>query len=127
MNVTHFVAAVAAEPFAWSHTDCASIADRWVQTVRGFSPMERFGRRHQSKAEALAWLAEPGDLTVAFNRVMRANGFKRTKEPKPGDLGLVIFDKRMCIAIHAGDCWFSRHEDGLIAAPLDKFWKAWSV
>lgn len=127
MTVTEFIATVAAEPFVWGKTDCASIADRWVQHRRGFSPMERYGRRHADEAEARAWLAEPGGIAVAFNRVMRATGFKRTAAPVEGDLALVILDKRMCIAIHAGRLWFSRHEDGLIGAPLDTFWKAWSI
>lgn len=127
MDVREFVAALAAEPFAWGVNDCASCADRWVTLRRGFSPMGLYGRRHTSRDEAQAWLSEPGNIYVAFNRVMRRGGFQRTKTPGPGDLGLVIFDGRICIAIHTGDCWFSRHEDGFIAAPLNHFWKAWAA
>lgn len=127
MDIREFVAAVSAEPFAWGKTDCASIADRWVVSRRGFSPMARFGRKHESEADALEWLSEPGSIAVAFNRVMRASGFKRIGCPIRGDLGLVILDDRMCIALHTGDCWFSRHEDGLVGAPLKNFWKAWAV
>lgn len=125
--ISEFIAAEAAKPFAWGISDCASTADRWVQLVRGFSPMAKYGRHHQSRDEANEWLAESGSIAVAVNRVMRKAGFKRTKEPKVGDLGLVIFDGRMCIAIHAGTVWFSRHEDGLIAAPLGNVWKAWAI
>lgn len=127
MNISDFIAAEAAQPFAWGVNDCASTADRWVQLVHGFSPMARYGRHHQSRDEAHIWLSEPGSIAVAFNRVMRKSGFKRTVEPKPGDLGLVIYAQRMCIAIHTGSAWFSRHEDGLIAAPLETVWKAWSI
>ena len=126
-TITDFVAAEARKPFAWGVTDCASMADRWVQLVRGFSPMALYGRHHANRQEAQAWLAEPGGIAIAFNRVMRAGGFKRTSEPKAGDLGLVIFDRRMCIAIHAGSIWFSRHEDGLVGAPLGNVWKAWAI
>lgn len=127
MTISDFIAAEAAKPFAWGKTDCASTADRWVAMVKGFSPMARYGRHHQSRDEAQAWLAEPGSIAVAFNRVMRAAGFRRTTEPKAGDLGLVIFDGRMCIAIHTGSIWFSRHEDGLVGAPLKNVWKAWAI
>lgn len=127
MTISEFVAAEAARPFAWGVTDCASTADRWVQLVRCFSPMERYGRHHQNRDEAHAWLAETGGLAVPFNRVMRAAGFRRTSEPKTGDLGLVILDGRLCIAIHAETFWFSRHEDGLVGAPLENVWKAWAI
>ncbi|MCO6386346.1 hypothetical protein [Aliihoeflea sp. 40Bstr573] len=127
MDPKEFVTAIAAEPFAWGKNDCGSIADRWIALKAGRSPLETYGRRHTNREAALKWLSEPGGVAVAVNRVMRANGFRRTKNPQPGDLGLVIFDGRMCIAIHAGGIWFSRHEDGLIGAPLDNFWKAWAV
>lgn len=127
MHLQDFIIAIAAEPFAWGKTDCASIADRWVQLMRGFSPMGRYGRRHTNEAEALAWIAEPPGIAVGFNRVMRTTGFKRTDNPQAGDIGLVIFEDRMCIALHAGPIWFSRHVDGLIGAPLNNIWKAWAV
>ncbi len=127
LTIEEFIAAEAEKPFAWGETDCAATADRWVQLVRGFSPMALYGRMHAGEAEAQAWLAEPGGIAIAFNRVMRESRFQRTKTPKAGDLGLVPFDGRMCIAIHAGSFWFSRHADGLIGAPLDNVWKAWAV
>ncbi len=127
MGIREFVAAIVAEPFAWGKTDCGSIADRWIAIKTGVSPLDAYGRRHHDENEGKAWLAEPGSVAVAVNRVMRSNGFKRTKTPQAGDLGLVLYDGRMCIALHTGDYWFSRHEDGLIAAPLGNLWKAWAV
>ena len=127
MTITEFVAAEVAKPFAWGDTDCASTADRWVQHVRGISPMAVYGRKHTNRDEALAWLAEPGGVSVAFNRIMRAAGFEKTTDPQPGDLGLVLFGPRACVAIHTGTIWFSRHEDGLVGAPLENVWKAWKI
>lgn len=127
LSIAEFVAAVSAEPFAWGRTDCGSIADRWIELRHGRSPLDVFGRRHRTADEGKAWLCEPGGVAVAVNRVMRANGYHRTKCPVPGDLGLVIFDNRMCIALHTGSFWFSRHEDGLVGAPLDHVWKAWAL
>ena len=95
--------------------------------------MAAYGRLHGDEAQAKAWLGEPGGIAVAFNRVMRASGLRRTKEPQPGDIGLVLLSlskdgpAKLCIAIHAGRCWFSHDERGLIAAPLDAVWKAWRV
>ena len=60
MDVRSYVAAVSAEPFAWGRNSCALIADRWVQIVKGFSPMKRFGRVYANREEALEWLAEDG-------------------------------------------------------------------
>jgi hypothetical protein len=52
---------------------------------------------------------------------------RRTEEPQPGDVGLVLHKQDLCIGIHAGAVWFSRNAGGLIGAPLDAVWKAWSV
>lgn len=127
VTVEEFIAAEAAKPFGWGATDCATTADRWVQLVRGISPMDALGRRHRDEVEARAWMEEFGGVAIAFNRAMRAARISKTTQPKPGDLGLVIFENRMCIAIHAGSFWFSRHEDGLVGAPLGNVWKAWAI
>ncbi|MDH6229604.1 hypothetical protein M2281_000176 [Mesorhizobium soli] len=127
MTVEEFIAAEAAKPFAWGETDCASTADRWVEQVRGFSPMALFGRRHRTRDEAMAWLAEPGGIMIAFCQVMRMSGLRQIFSPQLGDVGMAILDRRACIAIHAGHCWFSRHEDGLVGVPLNNVWRAWEV
>nr|WP_244444527.1 hypothetical protein [Nitratireductor basaltis] len=64
---------------------------------------------------------------MAVNRVMRASGFRKTKEPASGDVGLIIHDGKLCMAIHTGSIWFSRDENGLIGAPLNSVWKAWRI
>jgi hypothetical protein len=123
-----FIAAEARKPFRFGETDCGSTADRWVRLALGFSPMAAYGMAYSGPQEAQEWLSAPGGLAVAFNRVMRASGLRRTKEPQPGDIGLVFAGKgRLAVAIHAGRCWFSHDERGVIAAPLDAVWKAWRV
>jgi hypothetical protein len=123
-----FIKGECARPFAYGFSDCGSTADRWVRRALGFSPMAVYGMAYSGPTEAEAWLRQPGGLAVAFNRVMRASGLRRTKEPRPGDIGLVFAGQgRLAVAIHAGRCWFSHDEHGLIAAPLDAVWKAWSV
>lgn len=125
MNLADFIRAEVARPFQWGEADCASMADRWVRTVAGFSPLAVYGRSYGGPQEARAWLDEPGGIAVAVNRVMRASGFARTKEPRTGDVGLVFCKQQLCVAIHAGRLWLSRDEAGLLGAPLAACWKAW--
>ncbi len=127
MTIDEFVASEARKPFEFGKTDCASTADRWVRETLGMSPLTMFGRVHKDEAEAREWLSSPGGISVAVNRVMRASGLAKTKEPQPGDVGLIIHKGKLCMAIHAGRFWFSRDADGLIGAPLSAVWKAWKV
>lgn len=127
MRVEEYVAAEAAKPFAWGYTDCCSTADRWVQSARGVSPLGEFGEWDGSREQAMECIMHPYALPARFNRAMRKAGLKRTTQPVAGDIGLVRFDGRLCISIHAGTFWFSRHEDGLVGAPIGNFWKAWAI
>lgn len=126
MTADEFVAADAALPFAWRVTDCCSRADRWLQIARGVSPIA-IDDWDGSREAAMECIAHPYALPARVNRAMRKAGFKRTREPKAGDIGLVLFDRRVCIAIRTSSLWSSRHEDGLVGAPLGNFWKAWAV
>lgn len=122
-----FIRAEAAKPFRWGETDCSATVSRWIQQNIGFSPLAHFGRVHSNEAEARQWLSEPGSIAVAVNRVLRAAGLLKTKEPQAGDVGLVAHDSKLCMAIHAGNYWFTRDETGLIGTPLGAVWKAWKV
>lgn len=73
---------------------CCKMADRWVALVTGISPLEHYGRNFETDAEVQAWLAEPGGIAVAVNRVMRASSFAKAKAPRIGDVGLVIHGER---------------------------------
>ena len=127
MTVDEYVRGEAAKPFRWGETDCCSTADRWIRHRRGLSPIALFDEWDGTREAALACIAHPYALPARVNRAMRKAGFKRTSEPRPGDIGLVLFAGRMCVAIHAGTIWFSRHEDGFVGAPIENFWKAWRV
>ena len=126
MSVSEFVATESRRPFDWGVTDCASTVDRWVRSVTGISPLDSYGRRYASEAEAKAWLAE-ANLAVLMNRCMRAAGFKKTLSPQAGDVGLVFSDGRLCAAIFTGSMWFSHDIGGVIGAPEGAMWKAWRV
>lgn len=127
VEVSAFIASESKKPFAWGQTDCATTADRWVCGVLGTSPLRIFGRVHRDEAQAREWLAQPGGIAVAVNRVCRSAGLRKVSPPTAGDVGLIIHREKLCVAIHAGGFWFSRDVDGLIGAPLNTVFKAWKV
>jgi hypothetical protein len=106
---------------------CCRIADKWITQRTGASALRRYGRDFTDGADVEAWLKEPGGITVAVNRVMRACGYQKTKDPQPGDVGLVLHKQRLCMAICAPSGWFSRDESGLILVPHSAVWKAWRI
>ncbi len=128
MSVDDFIREEAAQPFVWGRTDCASTADRWVRLATGRSPMAVYGRKHGNEEEARSWLLQPGGIAVAMNRVMRSAGFRRTVEPVPGDVGLVLLDPQtIAVAIRGGAMWFAHSEAGAHGLPVAHFWKAWKI
>lgn len=126
MNVSDFIAAEAAKPFRWGETDCVSTAARWVLIHAGVDLTPAIGV-YSSAEEAERAMSEVGGLHVAVNRVMRKGGFQKTEEPKAGDVGLVVHNGKLCVAVHGGEFWFSHDETGLIGAPLNSVWKAWEI
>jgi len=126
MNIQEFIAAEAEKPFRWGETDCVSTAARWlkIKTGKDFSPLIA---AYETAEEAQRALSDFGGLAVAVNRVMRAAGFSKTEDPLPGDVGLVIHGGKLCVAVNSGQYWFSHDENGLIGAPLNAVWKAWST
>lgn len=127
MTVDEYILQETAKPFVFGQTDCATTADRWMRGIVGFSLLSHFGREIKNDADAKAWLQSPGGIAVGVNRVMRAAGMKKTKDPQKGDVGLIVHEGKLCVAIHAGTFWFSRHEGGFIGAPLAAVWKAWRI
>lgn len=110
------------KPFEWSKTDCCSTCNRWVKEATGISPISQY--KYSTEEEAKKILSKPGGIAVLTNKVMRP-WFKKTKEPKLGDIGLVIWNQKIFPAIKIKEGWFSRSEEGLILAP--DFWKAWDI
>ena len=116
-DVQSFIRAEMDRPFAWGTTDCCATADRWCQARFGFSFLDRYGRRHTSEEEALAWMAEHGGLQATARVVFAACGFfESTDAPAPGDLGVIRAGGLECLAIHSGRLWWSRAETGFIGA-----------
>jgi|SRR5690606_10530830 len=126
MDIQDFIAAEAEKPFRWGETDCVSTAARWlkIKTGKDFIPIIA---AYETAEDAERALSDFGGLAVAVNRVMRAAGFSKTEDPQPGDVGLVIHGGKLCVAVNSGRYWFSHDENGLIGAPLNAVWKAWSI
>lgn len=127
MTLHEFLLNETQKPFCWGDTDCASTADRWVQHAVGVSPLERYGRVYFDRQSALSWLAEPGGFAVAVNRVMRRSGFRKTDNPQSGDIGLIIHDGLLMMAVLTPNGWFSRNEDGVVMRERQAMWKAWAI
>lgn len=126
--VLDYIAAEMKRPYEKGVTDCGGTIDRWVMQASGISPVSAFGKQLRNAADAAEWLEVPQMFAVLVNRAARAGGFKKTANPVPGDIGLIVNEKGVLApAIHAGNYWFTRHETGALAVPIDKFWKAWSV
>lgn len=128
MDVVTFIGDEMRKPFAWGETDCASTADRWVQQLRAYSPLDRYGRRPVNEASGRAWLAEPGGLLRGVRSVMELAGFPLIQgDPAAGDVGVIILGRRACVAIFDGSVWWSRDSDGFIAAADEHRYSAWRV
>lgn len=126
--VLDYIAFEMERPYEKGVTDCGGTVDRWVMRLAGVSPVTAFGRQLRNAEDAAEWLAVPQMFVVLVNRAARAGGFKKTANPIPGDIGLIVNERGVIApAIHAGDYWFTRHETGALAVPIDKYWKAWSV
>ncbi|MBZ9888131.1 hypothetical protein LB559_09285 [Mesorhizobium sp. BR1-1-3] len=126
--VREYIACEMTRPYEKGVTDCGGTIDRWVLRASGVSPVTAFGKQLRNATDAAEWLEVPQMFAVLVNRAARAGGFKKTAKPVPGDIGLIINEKGVLApAIHAGDYWFTRHETGALAVPIEQFWKAWSV
>lgn len=122
-----FVQHESEKPFEWAVTDCCATAFRWVETVSGRHPLDAYGRRYHSEAEARLWIEAAGSLLRLVRTILAAAGLKKTGRPVPGDVGIVQFEGRVFLAILTPNGWFSRDFDGLIMAPANAFRVAWRV
>ena len=128
MEVTDFIRGEIVKPHQWGETDCCATADRWVQVCAGFSPLDRYGRRHRSRMDAAAWIDDDARrLARAVLAVMRRSGLQRTFEPQSGDVGLVRIQDRLVMGIFSGRLWFGRDEGGFMWACPEAVARAWKV
>ena len=125
----NFIQSEIYKPFEWGKTDCCSTVDRWVKLKTATSPLEFYGRQVLNEFEGKKWLTEKGGIIKACERVIKNAGFKVTKTPEVGDIGLiVVYENQVCMAIKCENFWFSRDENGIIGAPLNcRVLKSWKI
>lgn len=124
VKLSEFIQAELEKPWEPGETDCASTTNRWVIEATGIDPMHE--RKHKSQADMDKWLEASGGLLKAVTKVMNASPFCRTRNPQTGDIGLIIHNNKLCVAINAGDFWVSRDESGLIGAQTKPV-RAWRI
>jgi hypothetical protein len=126
-QIRDYIQSEISKPYRDGETDCCNTADRWVTLRKGFSPLLRFGRPVKCSEDVQEWLSERWGLVGGVLRVMRSSGFPCTKDPAPGDVGLVITKKEVCMAVFTGKFWFTRNERGVMFIRREAFLRAWSV
>ena len=129
MTIDEFILNEVNKPFVWGETDCCSTCDKWVEIRTGFSPLKNNGRIFTSEEEARKWIEGSKNIVRAVHEVMQKTDFQTTRNPIQGDIAVIPLSSSLaCLAIHAGDYWFSRSEKGIIGASLNGIiLKAWSI
>lgn len=129
MNIDEFILNEVNKPFVWGETDCCSTCDRWVESQIGFSPLKNSQQVFKSEEEAKRLIKRSQNIFKAAYKVMKKANFLVTKNPVMGDVAIIPLSPTIvCLAIHAGDYWFSRNEKGIIGASINGIvLKAWSI
>lgn len=121
-----FIASILAEPFQWGRTDCCSIADRWVEMQTRKSPSRMAGYIYETELEAMQIMNAAGGMSSMIDGAMSGAGFQRTHLARLGDVGLVLYERQLCMSIRSGIGWFSRNERGVILVKKPAV-RAWAV
>lgn len=113
--------------FAWEdRRDCVHTADRWC-ALAGPSFVAASGVDFASEKEAEN-MAHRRPMPIWVSRGMRAAGYRRTAEPKPGDVGIVASGEMLACAIRGSLGWLFRTEAGVTCfGPHARVLAAWSV
>lgn len=118
-----FVMASLARPFRLGHSDCVTLVEAWIIERSGRSALGALGWDHATRfAEAAT---SPLRYALRVGRAMRRAGFRRTAKPQSGDVGLVVLNNRLVVAIRGASAWHGRAEGGLIGGrgPVLAAWR----
>lgn len=128
-----YLRATASRPFGFGTSDCVLFIADWIVARRGVDLMAGYRGRYDSllAAEALV-RAEGGHggLPRAVGRALRRAELPRTRNPQPGDVGMVVLGGGLATcAIATRRGWALRMDDGLASLPPSKLRvvAAWSV
>lgn len=115
----------------WGKTECAHTADGWL--VANGKPSAITGSAYDFDTEAGAEaLMARRSLPVMVARVMRAAGYKTTKAPEVGDIGVLAFPEKdgtkVVCAVRGKSLWLFRSDTGIGAAgSFARVMCAWST
>lgn len=109
-------------PFAWGGLDCLLFPAGWVRRATGIDPAAAYRGRYRTALGAARLIARAGGFLGIVAQGM--DGFDRTEDPRPGDVGIIRaagcepgsdqagairVDGRWCV-IWAGGLWFGTPE-----------------
>jgi hypothetical protein len=116
MTLDQFIASEMGKPFVWGETDCASRVNRWITSQTGKSPRD-----------AVDYASVRAGLNTI--RAMRRGmtGFEPTRQPIPGDVGIVAMGRLICAAIYTGPHWVAWSETGMMIHRSPRVLMAWKV
>lgn len=127
MRPEKFFAIERRRPLRWDATDCCHTADRWCRQASGRSFIAAYGRDYDT-AKGAARLIEERPLPIHIARAMRKAGFRMTRDPMPGDIGVVALGQMVVCAVRGDRMWFFRGSSGISAVHIDvRLLGAWSI
>ncbi len=131
MTPEEFFAERAKEAPRFASSECARVFDLWLQHLGHPSALDPSPYAFDSDAEAEVFLSRL-PLPIMVARAMRMAGYRMTKAPKTGDVGVIAMkadDGIMVVcAVRGSRLWLFRGDKGISAAGnYARVVGAWSV
>lgn len=127
IRLAEFLRQASTQLFCYGKTDCANMVDGCVRQETGISPLETVAYKYVNDYEGRVIISEHGGLARATSKAMRRSGFKRTKSPQVGDVGVIEMFGRECVAIFDGEFWIGRDHTGIPTDPRARVIAAWRI
>lgn len=113
-------------PFRWGANDCALFAADAVLEQTGKDPAEGLRGQWGDERQALALIARLGGLEAIATSAL-GDPLPEPLRAQMGDVGLVQWNSRECLAVCNGPAWVLPCTRGLGLLPLDCARLAWRV
>jgi hypothetical protein len=113
-------------PFVWGELDCVTFLADWLVCATGLpDPAAQWRGRYANEPEAAAVCGRCGAPGV-IARGARAAGLPRTRDPLPGDIGVVVIGRAVG-AIRTPAGWAARLSCGIAVARNPRVVASWSL
>lgn len=128
LSLAAYLQAEAGRRFQRGSADCITFGADWLQLRLGFDPMAAW-RGYATDTEATELMAGWGGIVRVVGRGMRQAGLPLTRDPQPGDVGVIAIGNVAVGAIRTTRGWVTRLDDGLASLPPNRVrvLAAWSV